>query len=211
MDTSGDSVASIALDLLLLATFGFVAVRMLRLARPRTVPVVAIVATIVVGVPSLLQFAIPAVGHLLRRDPAETLLHGQWWRPFTALLAQDGGLSAAIFNLVVVALATAASEWIVGRARTIVLLLLPSILVNLLALTWGATGGGSSFAVDGLMVAVVVRCAIRGADPLIRVAAVLPVASGVVLVLLDDAHGVAMLIGAALGALAAIRGRRPGR
>ncbi len=213
MDTSGDSAASIALDLLLIALFGFVAVRMLRDARPRTVPVVALVATVVVGVPSLLQFAIPAIGRALRRDPAETLFHGQWWRPLTALLAQDGGIAAAVFNLILVAVITAASEWIVGRWRTVLFFLVPSILVNLLALSWGATGGGSSFAADGLMLAVILRCAIGRADSAVRIAAVLAVASGVVLVLLDDAHGVAMLIGAVLGAVSAIRrqGARPGR
>ena len=86
MDTSGTAWWSIAADLVLLATFGFVAVQLLRGARsPRPVPWLTVAAVLVIGVPSLLQFAIPALGRALERDPSATLgYHGflsRWrWR-----------------------------------------------------------------------------------------------------------------------------------
>lgn len=206
MDTSGDGIANIVLYLVVLAIFVVVAVRTLRTEpRPRRVPVVAICLTVVVGVPSLLQFAIPALGEALRRDPARTLGDGEWWRVLTSLVAQDGGLVAAIFNLVVVAAVVSLSEWIQGAWRTLALFLAPSIILNLIALSWGSVGGGSSFASDGLMLSVLARAAITRPGLSTRIGALLAVAIAIALVALNDAHGLAMLVGALLGAALAIR------
>jgi len=212
VDTSGIAPWSITADLLLLALFGFVAVRLLRDGRrPRPVPALTIAAAVAVGVPSLLQFAIPHLGRVLERDPAATLQHGEWWRPVTALLAQDGGLVAAVFNLVVVGAAVLVGEWSWGRVRTVIALLGTSLVLNLVALAWTSRGGGSSFASDGLMVALTVHAALRRDDQPLRIIAVIQVAIGVGLVVLNDAHGLAMLVGGAFGFLFAVPARASGR
>lgn len=205
MDTSGTAPWSIAADLVLLALFGFVAVQLLRGTRsPRAVPWLTIAAVLVVGPPSLLQYAIPGLGHALERDPAATLGHGEWWRPVTSLLAQDGGLVAAAFNLIIVAAVVLVGEWGWGRVRTFIAFLGTSLLLNLIALSWSDHGGGSSFASDGLMVALTVFAALtRGIGP-VRVIAVVQTVIGVVLVVLNDAHGLAMLVGAGIGVLIAL-------
>ena len=205
MDTTGDSPASIAAHLILLVVFGFVAVRLLP-GRPRPFPVVTVVAVLVIGIPSLLQFGVPSLGTTLERDPAATLGRGEWWRPLTALLAQDGGVVAAAFNLLVVASVVLVAEWTWGRWRTVVVFLGASVIVNLVALAWGARGGGSSFASDGLMLAVTTWGALGGRIVPLRIVAGLELAIAVALVILDDAHGLAMLVGAGLGAALAILG-----
>ena len=201
MDTSGDNTLSIVLYIVVLAIFIQLAARMLALTwAPRRFPVVAAVATVLIGVPSLLQFVWPGIAAALQRDPAATLAHGQWWRVLTALAAQDGGLVAAIFNLIVVALVVWLAEWIWGRWRTIVLFVFPSLVLNLLAIVWGQPGGGSSFASDGLLMSVAGLALVATRSTLLRVLAALMIVVAIVLVFTADAHGVAMLLGAAGGA-----------
>ncbi len=207
MDTSGEGTANIILYLVILVLFSQVAVRLLRAsALPRRFPVVALGAVIVIGVPSLLQFAFPAITTALARDPQATLQHGQWWRVLTAMMAQDGGLAGAIFNLVVVAAVTFLGERIWGRWRTVVLFLLPSVVLNLLAVyVWHASGGGSSFASDGLLMSMCGLALLTLRNAIALVCAVATVLIGVALVVfLNDAHGVAVLLGAALGTVFAL-------
>lgn len=215
MNTSGDGVANVVLYIVVLALFVQVGLRLLRASTvPRRFPVIALVTTVVIGVPSLLQVAFPSVGAALERNPQLTLHHGEWWRVLTAVLAQDGGLVAAIFNLVVVAGVTLLGEWIWGRWRTIVLFLLPSIILNLLAIVlWNASGGGSSFASDGLLMSMCGLALVTLKDVPARIFAVVTILIGVALVVfLNDAHGVAILLGAVLGVLFALprlRARSP--
>jgi hypothetical protein len=215
MNTSGDGVADVILYIVVLALFVQVALRLLRTSSVRRrFPIVAIIITVAVGLPSLLQFGWPSIGAALARNPDLTLHAGQWWRVFTALFAQDGGLVAAVFNLIVVAGVTLLGEWIWGRWRTVVLFLLPSLSLNLLAIIyWNASGGGSSFASDGLLMSMCGLGLLTLRDAAARICAVASILIGVALVVfLNDAHGVAILIGAGLGMLFAIaRLRKRGR
>ena len=203
MDTSGESTLSIVLFLVVLAA-GLQSAFRLPVVN-RKFPIVALILTVLIGVPSLLQFAFPQITDVLARRP-DLELEGQWWRVVTAVAAQDGGLVGAIFNLVVLAVVTTLGERAWGRWRMLVLFLVPSIVLNLLAIFWNAPGGGSSFASDGLLLSM---CALgilgssggRVSRQWIFVfGAVVPLTAAIVLVIANDAHGVAMLIGAGLGA-----------
>jgi membrane associated rhomboid family serine protease len=205
VDTTGESTLSIVLDLVVLVVGLQVAVRLPPVNR--RFPIVALVSTIAIGIPSLLQFAFPSIGDALSRHPSLEL-QGQWWRVLTAIMAQDGGLVGAIFNLVVVAVVVTLGERAWGRWRTVLLFLGPSMLLNLLAVAWNARGGGSSFASDALLLSMCSLGALTLRRPLIIACAGIAVAAGIVLVAANDAHGVAMLVGAALG-LGFAYGRRP--
>jgi hypothetical protein len=146
----------------------------------------------------------------LRRDPAATLQHGEWWRVLTSVVAQDGGLVAAVFNLVVVVVVTVLGEWVWGRWRMLLLFLLPSIALNLLAIAWNAPGGGSSFASDGLLMSICGLGLVVSRGLVVRLCGLVAVAIGVVLVVVNDAHGLAMLLGAAFGVLLGMPWRRRG-
>jgi hypothetical protein len=207
MDTSGDGLANVLLYLLVLALFVQVGLRLLRASiLPRRFPIVAVVTTIVVGLPSLLQYVWPVLARTLARNPDLTLHSGQWWRVLTALLAQDGGLAGSIFNLIVVACVTLIGEWVWGRWRTIVLFLSPSIVLNLLAIVlWHASGGGSSFASDGLLMSLCGLALLTLRDRIAKICSGAAILVGIALIVfLDDAHGVALLLGAALGILFAL-------
>ena len=210
MDTSGSSFASIVVALVVLAAFLASAPRMLRLSgRPIRVPVLAVVLVVVIGIPSIAQYlGVPAVGDALRREPDATLQHGEWWRVLTSLLAQDGGLVAAIFGLVVVAVAIAFSGWIQGAWLTLAIFLFCSIVLNLLAIGWGAVGGGTSFASDGTMLSVLALGLVQARNRIVMAAAIVAIAGGILLVVIADAHGVAILLGAVIGATHGLLSRR---
>jgi hypothetical protein len=213
VNTSGDGLANVLLYIVVLALFVQVALRLVRAsALPRRFPIVALVTTFIIGVPSLLQYVWPAIATTLARNPDLTLHAGQWWRVLTALLAQDGGLPGAVFNLIVVAGVTTTGEWVWGRPRMIVLFLAPSIVLNLLAIVfWHATGGGSSFASDGLLMSMCGLTLVTLRDRIAKVCSVAAVLIAISLVVfLNDAHGVAMLLGAALGILFALPRLRRG-
>ena len=209
MDTSGDSIASIVVSLLVLAVFIRSALGMLRRSpRRRGVPWLTIVLVVVIGIPSIGQYVgWPAAGAALRREPRLTLHHGEWWRVLTAILAQDGGLVAAVFGLLVVAIAVTFSSWLQGPWLTLAIFLVCSIVLNLLALGWNAVGGGTSFASDGVMLSILAWGLVTLRDRVVVISAALAIASGVLLVVLDDAHGVAILLGAAIGAAHGLVGR----
>jgi hypothetical protein len=207
VNTSGDGLANVILYLVVLALFAQVGLRLLRASTlPRRFPVVAAIATVVIGIPSLLQYLWPTIATTLERNPGLTLQHGQWWRVLTALLAQDGGLAGAVFNLIVVAGVTLLGEWIWGRWMTVVLFLLPSIALNLLAIVyWNASGGGSSFATDALLMSMCGLALVTLRDVVARVCAGAAILIGIVLIVfLNDAHGVAILVGAGLGVVFAL-------
>lgn len=212
VDTSGSSTASIVVALVVLGAFIASAPRMLRLSgRPIRVPWLTIVLVLVIGIPSVAQYlGLPAIGDALRREPALTLHHGEWWRVLTSLLAQDGGLVAATFGLVVVAIAITFSTWIQGPWLTLAIFLFCSIVLNLLAIGWGAVGGGTSFASDGTMLSVLALGLVTTRNRAVMAAAIVAIAGGVVLVVLGDAHGIAILLGAAIGAVHGILLRRRG-
>ncbi len=208
MDTSGESALSIVLAIVVLALFAGVTARPLwRRAVRRPWP--AVVAVVVVGVPSLGQFIWPQLGDALMRDPEATLRRGEWWRVLTALLAQDGGAPAAIFGLVVVALVMLAGNAVWGWWRSALVFLGCSVVLNLAALGW-QSGGGTSFASDGLLMAVSASLALDGGRGQ-RWAAAIQLAAGVVLVMADDAHGVALVLGFAIGAALTALSRRAAR
>jgi len=203
VDTSGDSTLSIVLFLVVLALFGQVALRLLRATdASRPFPWLAAALALAVGIPSLLQFAVPSIGDALRRDPHLTAGDGQWWRIITAVAAQDGGLIGAVFTLVVLVAVVAVAQWIWGWRMSLLLFFVPSIVLNLLAVfAWNAPGGGSSFATDGLLASLCGLALVTLRDAIGRACAGLVVVIGIVLVVTNDAHGVAILLGAAFGAL----------
>jgi hypothetical protein len=60
-------------------------------------PVATAVVFVVTATTSILGLVIPGMLEGWQRAPQE--LHGDWWRTFTALLVQDGGVAGTISNL----------------------------------------------------------------------------------------------------------------
>jgi membrane associated rhomboid family serine protease len=94
------------------------------------------------------QFAEPAVLRVLERTPAG--LSGEWWRSFTALFVQDGGLAGTIVNLAFLIVIGSIAEQVFDRLRWLLLYFIPALAGEFAAYAWQPIGAGNSVAVCGL-------------------------------------------------------------
>jgi membrane associated rhomboid family serine protease len=115
------------------------------LARPPwlTACVFAVTAAV-----SAAQFADHSVLTVLERTPAG--LSGDWWRSFTALFVQDGGVAGTIFNLAFLLVIGSIAEQAFSRRRWLLLYFIPGLAGEFAGYAWQPTGAGNSVAVCGL-------------------------------------------------------------
>jgi hypothetical protein len=159
---------------------------------------------LVVAVPSVLQFRCPAVLTALRRDPDLIRRHHQYWRLLTSFAVQDGGVAGTVFNLAVLAAVATVAVALWGPGRAVLLFVLGQLVFDVaatyLSVNQGAGNSGADFAVVAAMVGLGLRYRPERAV-LARAAGV--VAGGVLLLVLNDAHGIPVLGGLLLGPLVA--------
>src|SRR4051812_24527543 len=82
-----------------------------RLPFQRRFPAVAVALTALIVGGLLLQAAWPGAMDALDSEPSRA----GWWRPFTSVLMQSGGLVGNLWNVVAVAIVAALAEWHWGR------------------------------------------------------------------------------------------------
>jgi membrane associated rhomboid family serine protease len=150
-----------------------------------------------VAVPTTLQFFFPSVLTLFERDYMR-FLAGDWWRLITPLFVQDGGISGSIFNLVSLLLVGSAAEQLWGSRRWLLIWFIGGVLSEIIAFAWQPVGAGNSVANFSLAASVAVLCLTRNSLRPARVAALLALGAGVSLLLLNDIHGAAAMLGAVI-------------
>ncbi|MFD6857427.1 rhomboid family intramembrane serine protease [Rhodococcus sp. NPDC060090] len=167
-------------------------------------PVAAIVLWVLIAVPSVIRLILPLLLDVLRRDPVRTR-DGEWWRVFTSALTQDGGVAGTVGNLVMLAIVAIAVVRIWGWERAVALFvvgqLLWALFTSFVAPSVGAGVSGATFVMAASLAGL---WPVAGARRTLLVASAGTFVAGVLLVLLDDAHGVAVLIGMLLGAVLGI-------
>ena len=114
-----------------------------------TAVVFAVTATV-----SVLGLALPSLLATLERAPAG--LHGDWWRSFTALLVQDGGVAGTLSNLLFLLVMGALAEQFLERWQWLVCYFGAGLAGELAGYAWQPHGAGNSVAVCGLAGALVV-------------------------------------------------------
>lgn len=132
------------------------------------------------------------------RDPA-AVRSGQWWRPATALVLQDGGWAAAAVDLVALAVTVGLAGEVLAPRVGLAVAVLGGAAANLATvLALGQAGAGSSTATMVLLV-VAVLTALR--DPSWHEAGLLVVLVALTVVLLArrDPDGVALAVGLVVG------------
>ncbi|MFZ2528985.1 MAG: rhomboid family intramembrane serine protease [Rhodococcus sp. (in: high G+C Gram-positive bacteria)] len=206
MSTSGDDPRSVVLYVLFTV---FAMVLALRWAGARDVrsflwppPLAATVLWFVVAVPSLLQLVLPTLNEMFRRDPVQIRNSGEWWRVMTSVLVQDGGVAATVGNLGLLAVLVVAGMRVWGPGRAIALFLTGQLLWGLFtAFVSPSAGAGCSAATFTLAAATAGLWLAVGARRIELVASLAVLAIGALLLLIGDAHGVAVLGGMLLGAV----------
>src|ERR1700742_2995148 len=182
MNTSGTGVVfTIGYWLVLIMTITS-AVRLLgdlrlRLRAPRPA---ALAIFAVVAVPSLIELGWHGIYTALYRAPDQIKDHHQYWRLLTGSIVQDGGLEGTIFNLVVLFVIGTLAVYAWGAGRAIGLFVVGVI---------GFNSTATIFLGTTLVGLALVRLRVVPAV----VAAVVVVAAGVVLIAVNDAHGIPIL------------------
>ncbi|MEU6895581.1 rhomboid family intramembrane serine protease [Streptomyces sp. NPDC046557] len=174
--------------------------------RPR--PVAAGVLVAVMVAMALVQTLVPAVIPALERVP-----EGGWWRALTALLVQTSGWGQLVFNLVALAVIAPAAERRLGPVLMLAVFLLSGVAAQAVSMAgWSVHGGGDSVGICGLVGALATVCGRDPGERTLRVLSPLVPVAGVVLVLVENNHGMGIVVGAAAGALSGMRaGERSGK
>jgi hypothetical protein len=177
-----------------------------RLDPDKRFPVVSAVLTGLILGGLLLQAAWPGAMEALDSDPSK---HG-WWRPLTSVLMQNGGVLGDLWNVITLAIVAALAEWYWGRLTAAALFLagalMPAVMDVILGSgegstdprNWAGSSGATYFLGATLAGALLIRAG-SGKDRLLAVAA--PVTGLAAWFAQDNAHGLVVAYGAALGLL----------
>lgn len=164
------------------------------------VPLATLALALAVAVPAALQLVIPSLLLNFARDRT-AILAGEWWRLVTALFFQDGGVPGTIFNLVTLLLVGSVAERVWGSRRMLLIYLAGGLISQLPALAWQPTGAGNSVANFSLAGSIALVCLLDARRPLPRICAALACTAAAGLLLLQDIHGAAFLLGLVLAVL----------
>ncbi|MDF2260606.1 rhomboid family intramembrane serine protease [Streptantibioticus ferralitis] len=176
----------------------------LRAAWRRPVPMASVAVLALTVLTTAAQFAFPTVLEHLERDGA-AFDDGQWWRLLTAVLVQSSGWIQAAFNFAALTVVGPIAERVIGPGRWLAAYMLSGLAENgVSAAGWSPHGAGSSVAICGLVGAMAALHLLRGDRWSFRrgFALLIPIA-GVALCAVSNNHGVGLLTGCALGAVAA--------
>ena len=165
--------------------------------RKRSAPYSTLLLTLAVTLPTALQFFFPTLLPLFERN-YERFLAGDWWRLVTSLFVQDGGVSGSIFNLVSLLFVGTVAERLWGGRRWLIIFFAGGLLSQLIAFAWQPIGAGNSVANFSLAASVAVLCLTQNPSRVVRIAAILALGAGLILLFLKDIHGPAMIFGAVI-------------
>ena len=165
-------------------------------------PVATVGLLALIGIPTVLQFAFPAILATLERN-WPLILQGQVWRLLTSLLVQDGGWQGSLFNLTSLTLLGFTAEKLWGPSRLLVIFGLGGVITVALACWWQPVGAGNSVANIALAAATAVLALKLSRQMAVRCVAIVVLGAGLVLLIAKDVHGIADAVGAGLGYLLA--------
>jgi membrane associated rhomboid family serine protease len=171
-------------------------------------PLATFLLALAVALPTTLQFFFPAILAAFRRDYAG-FSNGDWWRLFTPLFVQDGGVAGAVFNLVSLLLVGGVAEQLWGSGRMLGIFLVGGVVGEAVAFAWQPIGAGNSVGNFSLAASIAVVCLALQGGRTTRMAALLALSADAVLVLLKDIHGAAAVAGITLAL--ALRGGWQGK
>jgi membrane associated rhomboid family serine protease len=168
----------------------------------RRPPVAAVALWLVVAIPSLLQIPFPGLLHTLERDPDQIRQHGEWWRLFTSAVVQDGGVAGTVWNLVILAVVGVVAIRVWGSVRGLIIFAVGVVGFNLATtFVWPSVGAGNSAATFVLAASVTGLAVVKARDRVTVLLAAVTAACAIILLVLLDAHGLAMLGGLLIGVL----------
>lgn len=161
------------------------------------VPYTTLFITLIIAVPSTLQFFFPSILQLFERNYVK-FIEGEWWRLLTSLFVQDGGIGGTIFNLVSLLMIGTVTEKLWGSQRWIIIFFVGGFLSQFVGFLWQPLGAGNSVANFSLAGSIAVISFSLSGSQAVRIAAILTLGAGGFLLFLRDLHSAAVLLGAIL-------------
>lgn len=143
----------------------------------------------------------PGLLPILARN-SSLLEHGELWRAFTALFAQETGTAGAIFNMAILLVVGAVAEQLLGWRPWLAVYLGAGILTEFLGLAWQPNGSGNSIAVFGLAGALAVRSG-QVPSTFQSMLRIVGISAGAGLLMSHDIHGIGFWTGALIAAVLA--------
>jgi rhomboid protease GluP len=134
---------------------------------------------------------------IFRRD-ASLIFSGEIWRITTALFVQDGGLMGGIFNIIALLFIGLAIQHYYGKYQWLIIFFLGGILSELVAIYWQPIGAGNSVATFALAGSLLLSTLGEG-NTKTQIISIIGILSGILLFLLKDIHGAALIIGLIIG------------
>jgi membrane associated rhomboid family serine protease len=131
--------------------------------RFRRPPVVTAVVFVVTATTSVLGLLVPGVPAALQRTPQG--LHGDWWRTFTSLFVQDGGVAGTVSNLAFLLVMGVLAEQVLSAWQWLVCYFGAGLVGELAGYAWQPRGAGNSVAICGLAGALTVALAVEARVP----------------------------------------------
>lgn len=189
---------TIPIALLLVAAFAAMITGRLQLSLGRgPIPWLTLGFVAALAIALVAQSLFPPLRTTFERN-ACAVFAGDYYRLFTALWFQDGGLVGSLFNLALLSLLGPIAERIWDRRSWLLVYFGAGLTTECIALWWHPIGAGNSIAYMGLAGSVLVA-SLAGARRLpAMILGVIGLAAGAWLALLHDIHGAALLIGAAI-------------
>ncbi len=164
---------------------------------PFRFPKVTVGLLLVIAIPSILEFFFPIILLTLERDAAR-FLDGEWWRLFTSLFVQDGGISGAIFNLVALLFVGLVAEQLWDTPKMLLIFFAGGLVGEIVGLVWQPIGAGNSVANFSLAASLAVLCLLHRPPRPVQIAALVALGTDILLIALHDIHGPAAIAGALL-------------
>lgn len=170
-----------------------------RLIWRRPVPPVAAGLVVLMAAMAAAQTVAPALVGRLERDP-----DGGWWRNLTAMLVQSDGWTQILFNFAALVVVAPIAARTIGNLWTLAVYLVAGLAAHVVSTAgWSPHGAGNSVAICGLVGALAVGYALRGAQRSLRLLALLVPAATVVLCAAANNHGAGLAAGCLFGLLLA--------
>ncbi|MEO8095309.1 MAG: rhomboid family intramembrane serine protease [Pseudolysinimonas sp.] len=173
-------------------------------------PFVTIALALVTMVVGAITIYDDSVLDVVKRDGIR-LVEGQWWRLFTPLVGQDGGLWGLLFDLAMLVAVGTAVENLFGRWMLLGVYVASGLVSEVAAYTLlpGQGFAGNSVANFGLAGLLVVTAAFSPIPA--RVVGLIGLGAGLILDVTLNLHGVGFTVGALVGLVVwAVKRRRTG-
>jgi hypothetical protein len=173
--------------------------------RGRGVPWVAVGITVLAVAGVVTQLVWDGAMSAFDSNPANP----GWWRIFTSVFVQNGGVAGTIYNLVTIAAVLVLVEWLWGPARTLCLflaaVLLPGLISHVLTSSTSlvedprnyAGSSGVTYCLAATLAGVLLLRASTARQRLLAVAA--PIVGLATWFLQDNAHGLVVAYGFVFG------------